>query len=227
MKFFVKNSLTEEEITKGLSRITIDGYISQVMVVLTTGPFLIAFTLLLGASYFIIGLLAAIPPLCQLFQIIAIQLVEKYRNRRSITIISLIFYRISILCIALIPILVPITFGLMFLIIFIILQSIFSAIGHTAWWSWMHDLIPKDKLGFFYSRRMMLSNITAMIVSVLAAFYLDYLLINHQNIEIEAYSLLFFIGFIFGIISIFIVSKVPEPKMKEFKNMSFSKRIFD
>ena len=212
MRFQTADSLTKEEIEQGLSYVTIDGYLSQIMVILTTGPFLIAFALILGASYFIIGLLAAIPALCQIFRIPAIHLVEKYRNRRIITVSCLLFYRICLCLIALIPILFFFKFGLMFLIIFLIFQSIFAAIGHTAWYSWMHDLIPTKRLGTFFSRRMILSTIIATIASLIAALFIDFWQ-DQDNYTLLAYSIIFFIGFIFGMLSIYMISRVSEPRM--------------
>ncbi|MCK4736447.1 MAG: hypothetical protein KAT65_28595 [Methanophagales archaeon] len=79
MRFAVKDTLTEEEIQKGLRSVIKDGLATQTMVTQTGGVFLVAFALKLGASDTIIGLLAAIPPLAQLIQIPAIYLVEKSR----------------------------------------------------------------------------------------------------------------------------------------------------
>ncbi|MHA1337954.1 MAG: MFS transporter, partial [Promethearchaeota archaeon] len=88
--------ITEEQYQKGLSRILKDGYISQIMVILSTGPFLVAYILLLGGSLFTIGLIAAIPPLCQICQIFGIRIVEKVRNRRKLSVIFLSCYRICV-----------------------------------------------------------------------------------------------------------------------------------
>jgi len=96
-------SLSDADIRRSLKNITVDGYTSQIMVVLSTGPFLIAFALLLGANYLMIGLLAAIPPLVQIMQIPSVQLIEKIRNRRIITISSLFLYNFCIFSMALTP----------------------------------------------------------------------------------------------------------------------------
>ena len=55
--------LTPEEVERGLSSILFDGLTTHAFVTLTSGIFLIAFALELGASNIMIGLLAAIPPL--------------------------------------------------------------------------------------------------------------------------------------------------------------------
>ncbi|TFG07148.1 MAG: MFS transporter [Promethearchaeota archaeon] len=211
--FTTRNSLNTIELEKSLRNITIDGYMSQIMVVLSTGPFLIAFALLLGANNFLIGLIVAIPSLLQVLKIFSIQLVEKKRKRRAITIFSLILYRLSILSIALIPFLFSIKFGLIFLIIFLIIQSVFASIGHTAWASWMHDTIPINQLGAFYSRRMTLSSLVSLFASLLAALFIDYFVLNKLKQQIYGYSVLFFIAFLFGMISIYFISNISEPQM--------------
>ena len=88
MIFRSEETLTEEKVQLALKNIIRDGVASQAMGILTGGAFLIAFAVKLGASNFVIGLLAAIGPLSQLLQLPSIFLVEKIRNRRLITVIA-------------------------------------------------------------------------------------------------------------------------------------------
>jgi hypothetical protein len=83
-----KNKLSEDEIRKGLKYVIRDGIASQILVTLTSGTFIVAFALKLGASNSVIGLLAAIPPLAQTLQLPSIYLVEKIQNRRLLTSVS-------------------------------------------------------------------------------------------------------------------------------------------
>ena len=76
-KFRPQDTIKREEIEKGLQAVVKDGLASQAMSTLTGGAFLVDFALLLGASNFFIGVLAAIPALTQLIQIPATFLVEK------------------------------------------------------------------------------------------------------------------------------------------------------
>ncbi len=84
----------------GLRYLTLDGVMSQSMGTLTAGAFLTAFAIQLGASNFVIGLLAAIGPLSQLLQLPGILLVEKIRNRRAITVIAALISRLCFIIIA-------------------------------------------------------------------------------------------------------------------------------
>ncbi|MFX0040392.1 MAG: MFS transporter [Promethearchaeota archaeon] len=213
MIFPTNSSLSENDIEVSLKNVTKDGYISQIMVNLTTGPILISFALRFGANIFILGLLGAIPTLCNFFQIPTIFLIEKLRNRRIISVFSLTSYRICILAIGLIPFLFQYELSLIFLIIFLILQSIFASIGHTAWNYWMHDLIPQKILGKFYSKRILLSTLMGLVTSLLAGIFIDLWKTRFPFIENFSYSFLYFLGFIFGMISVYYISKVSEPTM--------------
>ncbi|MFX1327856.1 MAG: MFS transporter [Promethearchaeota archaeon] len=183
------------------------------MVNLATGPVLISFALRYGANLYILGILGAIPTLCNFLQIPTIFLIEKLRNRRLISVFSLIFYGICIFAIGLIPFLFMYELGLIFLIIFLTLQSIFASIGHTAWNFWMHDLVPQEILDKFFSRRILLSTIMGLITSLLAGIFIDIWKTTFINVEDLGYSILYFLGFTFGMISIYYISKISEPRM--------------
>ena len=58
-----EEKLSDQQIQSGLRWIVRDGVTTQAIVTFTSGAFLIAFALKLGASNFVIGLLAAIVPL--------------------------------------------------------------------------------------------------------------------------------------------------------------------
>jgi hypothetical protein len=98
------------------------------MATLTSGAFLAAFALQLGAPNLMIGLLAAIPPIAQLIQIPGILLVERIRKRRAIAIITASLSRVFLLLIAAIPLLFNLGKGLFFLILALVLSSVFAAV---------------------------------------------------------------------------------------------------
>jgi hypothetical protein len=174
MRLAVKDRLTEQEIESGLRAVIKDGMASTAMATLTGGAFLVAFALKLGASNLVIGLLAAIPPLAQLIQIPSIYLVERIQNRRLISMAASMGGRILWLFIALIPFLFPKEGGLNFLIVAILINAAFIAVSNCSWNSWMRDLVPQDRLGAFFSRRMSLSVGLSIVLSLAAAFYIDY-----------------------------------------------------
>ena len=187
-----------------------DGIATQIMVTLTSGIFLVAFALELGASIALIGFIAAIPPLAQLLQIPGIYLIEKYQKKRSICSITSLFGRSIWLLIAFIPFLLLNDFSLFILILLLILNGSMGAIGNLSWNSWMREIIPQEKLGSFFSKRMSYSIGFGLVVSLFAGLFIDYWKYTFPNISIIGYSILFFIGFIIGMIGIYFISKIPE-----------------
>jgi MFS family permease len=213
MQFAAKDTLTEEEVQSGLRAVIKDGMASTAMATLTGGPFLVAFALKLGASNLVIGLLAAIPPLAQLIQIPSIYLVERIRNRRVISMAASAGGRSFWLLIGLIPFLFSTEAGLTFLLIAILVNSAFTAVSNCSWNSWMRDLVPQDRLGSFFSRRMSLSVGLGIVLSLAAAYYIDYWRKHFPHIELYGYSVLFAAGFIAGMIGVYFISTIREPRM--------------
>ncbi len=226
MRFPVKETLAEEEIQSGLKAIIKDGLTSQTMVTLTGGAFLVAFALKLGASNLVIGLLAAIPPLMQLIQIPSIHLVEKVRNRRAISVYASAVSRLFWLVVALIPFLVSVEKRLSFLIAALFLHSAFAAVGGTSWNSWMRDLVPQDRLGVFFARRMSLATALGIVVSLAAGVYIDFWKKLFSHYELQGYSILFLLGSLVGMLGVYFISSIPEPRMSLTKaKLKFLKSI--
>ncbi|MFZ3169032.1 MAG: MFS transporter [Candidatus Methanoperedens sp.] len=226
MKFPVKDSLTEDELKSGLKNVIMDGLTTQAIATLTGGVFLVAFALKLGASNLTIGILAAIPPLGQLIQIPAIYIVEKYRARRDICIVSTAVSRSFWLLIALIPFLVFIKIPLTLLIIALILNAAFSAIGGCSWNSWMRDLVPVNQMGSFFGKRMIYASIVGIFFSLAAGIFIDYWKQLYPDRELYAYSYIFFAGFLTGMLGLYFLSKTPEPRMMVMKEkINFSRML--
>ncbi|RXE57209.1 MFS transporter [Methanoculleus taiwanensis] len=208
-----KETLTDDDIQHGLKWVTRDGLATQAMVTLTGGIFLVAFALELGASNTLIGLLAAIPPLAELLQIPSIYIVDRVRNRRLVVVLASGIGRLFWVPIILIPFLLSPEQGIIALIACIILYSSFSAISHCGWNSWMRDLIPQNMLGTFFSRRMTLSTGLALVVSLIAGFFIDYWGGLFPEGITVGYSVLFALGLVAGIIGIYFLAATPEPRM--------------
>ncbi len=81
-RFRPQPAISQNELERGLRFVTYDGVAVQVMSTFTTGAFVVAFALLLGASNFMIGIIGALPPLTQILQIPTIYLVERVGYRK-------------------------------------------------------------------------------------------------------------------------------------------------
>jgi len=239
MWFKTEETLTDEQVQSGLSYVIKDGIASQSMGILTGGAFLVAFAVKLGASNFVIGLLAAIGPLAQLLQLPSIFLVEKIRNRRAIVVITAGLSRLCWLFIALSPFLFGAKIGLAVLLVSMIAASALGAVSGCGWNSWMRDLIPQNILGAFFSKRMRIATGVGIALSVCAAVYLDLWKKLFAEHEVYGYSILFLVGFAAGALGLYYLYKTPEKRMpavgekssilkllsKPFKDENFRKLI--
>ena len=87
MDFRPSDKLNEQQVQSGLYYFLLDALTGEGMAIFTGGTFLVAMAVLLKASNFQIGLLAALPVLTNIFQLLSIWLVQQYKNRRAISVI--------------------------------------------------------------------------------------------------------------------------------------------
>lgn len=207
--------LSYEETNFGLNRVIIEGMASQTMEALTKGVFLIALALNLGASNFVVGLLGAIPFLSNLFQIPAIYLVERYRNRRRIVATACYIGRSFLLLVALAPFVPDTSAALKLVIVAIAIRYSIGAMAGCAWNSWMRDLVPKIILGSFFGRRLFYTTSVSALVGLSAGFFLDWWVQSHPQSPLYGFSFLYIAGFLAAMVSSTLILTIPHPTMRE------------
>ncbi len=206
-------SLSQHQIEVGLRQLLRDGMASQTMGTLTGGAFLVAFAIKLGASNFVIGLLASIGPLAQLLQIPGVYLVEVVRKRKRITLFAAGIARVLWLAIIVLPFLYK-KDNIVFVLLAILSATAgLGAIAGCSWNSWMRDLIPEKIMGSFFAKRMRYAVLAGIIVSLLAAGFLDLWAKFAPNLVLSGYIILFGVGLSAGLLGLFFISKIPEPPM--------------
>ncbi|KXH69874.1 MAG: hypothetical protein AM326_04950 [Candidatus Thorarchaeota archaeon SMTZ-45] len=225
-----KPPLTSEETDRALAKMVKQGIAAQVKTTFTESVFLVGFALLLQAPNIVIGILAAIPSVTQLLQIPSIFLLEKYRNRRQLNTYTQLGNRFGILLMALIPFIAIGEIGLLLLIGAMFIQSVFTAIGSPSWNSWMRDLVPPDRLGRFFSTRMALTGLVAIVASLSGGFFISnwlaYIDPSDMVGQLSTYSVLFFIAFLFGMMAIYYTRTTPEPPMhSRHEELSFAQLL--
>jgi len=208
-----KEQLKKTEIEKGLKTLTLDGVTSQVMGSLTGGPFLVAFALILGASNFLIGLLAAVGPLTQLLQLPTILLVEKVKKRKALVVISSFFSRLFWFLVALSPVLFLKEHQALILIICVLCYYGFGTISGCSFNSWMRDFVPQNTMGSYYSKRLAIATTAGALVTVAAGFGVEFGLKKIPNPS-TVYSILFLCGGMAGLFGVYFLSRIPEPRMQ-------------
>lgn len=205
-----QQQLTEQEVNRGLKLVIFDGLTSEVMTTLTTGAFLVAMAVLLGASNFQIGVLAGLPTFTNISQLISIWLVHKYRNRRLVCVICSLLARIPLVLAGLT--ILFISNSLNSLIIFLFIYYLFASIAAPSWNSWMKDLVPESRLGTYFARRSSFTQGTNVVLSLCAALAIDYVKDNYPSFELSTYAILFVVAGVSGIIGAIILSRTPEPQ---------------
>lgn len=211
MRLSPKSTLTEQEVKTGLKYVIGDGLATEAMTTLTGGAFMVAFALLLGANNFEIGLLAALPTLVNVFQLISIWLVRRYNNRRAISVICSFFARTPLILIGCMTLLGN-TSTIQPIIFFLFFYYLFGSIAGPSWNAWMKDLVPEALLGSYFAKRARNMQLLNVILSITLALAIDYVKDHYPQFELTTYSVMFIAAGTAGVIGAIVLSKAPEPK---------------
>jgi MFS family permease len=208
------DNVTDAQRDHGLRMLLYDGLCSQAMGVLTGGAFLVAFALLIGAPNAVIGAIAAVGPLAQILQIPAIFLVERVRLRKLLVVASSFASRLFWIAIAGLPWLVPEAGRVPLLLAALFLYFGLGAISSCSFNSWMRDLVPEGIMGRYFGRRLALATALGAGLSLAAGVAVDW----YQGVAeqpVGAYSLLFLVGAGSGLLGVWFLARIPEPRMAE------------
>jgi len=205
-----KSALTQADIDKGLRMVIGDGLATEAMTVFTGGAFLTAMALLLGATNFQIGMLAGLPTITNIFQLSSIWLVGKFNNRRLVAVGCALLARIPLIILGLLALSSKASIHLLLTLLFI--YYFFGSVAGPAWNSWIKDLVPEDILGTYFGRRIRLSQMLNVSLSIVLAILLDYVKRQAAGLEIYAYAVMFVAGGMVGIAGAFILSRAQEPR---------------
>lgn len=210
MKLKPASNLSEAEVKTGLKYVIGDGLATEAMTTLTGGAFLVAFALLLGATNFEIGLLAALPTLTNIFQLVSIWLVRRYNNRRAISVICSLLARIPLIVIGVLPLLAGVD-TIEPVIFFLFFYYLFASIAGPSWNAWMKDLVPEHLLGTYFAKRLRNMQLLNVILSISLAIFIDYIKDHFAAYELTVYSVMFIIAGTAGVVGALVLSKAPEP----------------
>ena len=176
------------------------------------GVILVAFALVLGATPLQIGLLAAIPFIAQATQLPATLLVERLRLRKRIGVFALTAARLLVLAMAALPLLDDENIALRLLVVAQVLIASLSAVGSCAVNSWLHQLVPHQRLGSFFSRRLFFGTALACVATLGAGALVD---AAPRGDPMQGYAMAFAIAGLAGFASSWYLSRAPEPVMPQ------------
>jgi MFS family permease len=211
MNLRTSSSLSPQQVQSGLKYIVKEGVASEIMVNLTGGTFLVAMALHLGASNFQIGLLASLPILTNIFQLISVWLVKKYKNRRAISVVTSFVARFALVIIGLLPFLFSGLGGVEVLIFLLSIHYLFGSISGGTWNSWMKDLVPDSILGKYFSHRTRVMQIVSVSSNLLIAFLVDYIKAQYPQYVTNSYFIMVLTGAAVGMLGIYLLSRANEP----------------
>ncbi|WP_145958992.1 MFS transporter [Sphingobium sp. SCG-1] len=205
-----QQTVSPGELQKGIRYLLMDAAAATAIGALNSGVVLLALALHIGATNVQIGLLAAIPLLTQIMQAPAVKLVEKVRRRKLISVVSVFVARLALPIYAAVPFLSDRNVAAMVLIAAALLHYGMNAVGACSWNSWIRDLIPSDRLGRFTASRTVYGTTVSTFATLGAAAGLHAAQGSEQAAD-QVFTVLYLLGFGFGLISTGSLARVPEP----------------
>ncbi|MEX2690446.1 MAG: MFS transporter [Candidatus Njordarchaeum guaymaensis] len=220
MKFNLnpKETLSNDEIKEGLSLLKLDGIFSQSMSILLSGTFTVPLLLLLGANRFHIGLLSFIISLSSFTQLLSPIIANKFYSRKKVSVLFSLLTRLFLLALSISLILGFIT-NIFILLIFFSFFYLLANISSGTFSFWMLDLVPNDIRGSYFASRTKTSMLIGSLIGLSVALYIGYFITDEKIIY---YSFIILLAAILGLIGVFFLANVPEPKFKNLEAFSIN-----
>lgn len=201
-------ALTKKQVNKALKNSIKDGAAHSVMDGITS-TYSTPFALALGANNAEIGLLSSIPNFfITLSQLFTGKYIQKRSRKTVCQALSLIHKLIWIPII-----LIPLFFGDVWsFIILVTLSNVALSFSNTAWSSWIGSLVPENIRGRYFGKRNMIQSAFGFSSTLIAGWILGFM----NNLV--GFSTIFFLAFIFGLISYFYLTRMPDVSYKKSEN---------
>jgi MFS family permease len=196
-----------------------EGVFAQAFLTITTGSFVTALILFMGADDLVLGLITALPVLAQLVQLTGAWIVERRGERRGIAVSSSLGRAFWILPVLTLFLPLPTAARLAIAVVCIAAAWGSLAISTNAWLSWMSDLIPPSLRGRFFGLRSTVMALVGLVVLFLGGAVLD-LARKAGHPELGFFGLFTF-ACVAGLISTYFVSRQPEPPFSRAGNARF------
>ncbi len=188
-----------------------DAALSTTLQTLTAGVFITGFGLALGASQVQIGLLAALPTLGNVAQIVGSYFIERTGQRKTLCLVTTAIARSVWFAILLTPFLWRASAAALVWAIVLMLasSSALAAIGGVAWLSWMKDLVPNGRRADFLSRRNQIGTGLALSLSIVAGLFLDWWEIHHSE-PLTGFAVVFAVAALCGLAAVPFLRATPD-----------------
>ncbi len=209
--------LSDTEKQFAASLILRDTVFSQTLTTLTTGAFMTGLALQLKADYLLTGLLLALPSLAQLFQLTGAYWTEQSQSPRKVTLFATTISRLCLLPTIVAPFMPSRQQALSVLLIAYALHACMGAAATCAWNTWMKEIINPRQLGSFFSRRLALATLVAMLITIGGGAVLNGWTQIAPTSPRVGYSLLLGVACLAGLIGLFPLRHMPEALVVKMK----------
>ncbi|MBN2056521.1 MFS transporter [bacterium] len=135
--------------------------------------FISKFAMMLNATPFQFGLLAAMGQLSMLFQPLGSALTRRLTTRKPAALRLLLAGRLLPLSFGMLPFFLPAELALWGFILAFFIATTFSTIGGNLWIAWISDMIPARLRGRFFSRRTQYLMLAGLAAGYSMGFFID------------------------------------------------------
>lgn len=204
-------SMTEPNRSLRLS--IIEGSFAAVHITVTGGALVTGYALMLGASDFHLGLLAALGALSTVGSLAGAQLVGILGSRRRLVILAATAGRAlwALLCaLPFAPLLPGSRLWLFFLTVFLATSSVNMA--NNAWTSWMTDLVPLERRGSYFGLRNTVLGAVGMAANFGAGKLFDWF--KARGLQPQGFALVFGAAALCAIVAGILLSRQWEPPLR-------------
>jgi MFS family permease len=174
-----------------------------------TDNFISAFAIALGVSNTVIAMLATLPKLIGAVMQLWVQKAESFFPTRKR---HMVFFAILQAFTW-----VPLIFAPQFenpgawILLFVTLHTMFGMLIGPVWNSFMGDVVDESERGRFFGRRNMYTGATAFVSTMIAGGLLSLL----KPTPLIGFAILFFLAFVFRLLSAYFLSKMDDPPEKD------------
>ncbi len=170
--------------------------------------YVVPFMLLFGASVFGVSLMQGLAQLANaVAQLAGSAIIQRRGSRRSFSRLSVAVHGLSWILVF-----VAALAHHAWLAIFLFCAGIFASnLSNPSWLSWMNDLVPADRRGYFWGIRNRTGGVAQFIATSLAGLFL--FMAKQRGLEVAAYGVLLLLASLSRSSDTFVLRRMYEPPM--------------
>lgn len=206
-----ERGLSRLEIARGLRWANWDAVFFTLFVALTSGAFQIGLARYFGANDLWIGIITSVPSLAGALQILTAYLADTAPSQKRLVIRYAFYSRLPFIVIAFLPFLSDSSPRLQLFASLLILSAILGSFAGPAFLAWLSALVPPDYRGRYFGRRNMILGLVSAASALPPAIFLDQAVKYQRFSEAIAFGVLYGLGALFLLLSLWALRKMPEP----------------